>query len=419
MKRVVLNLIFLFCIFFHISTLAQWKQLAPGTYPFSYTWVEAIASDGVNLYTGTHSNGIFRSSDGGASWTAISSGLPVGSFVYRLAINGGKILAGTSNFWGMYQTTDNGASWTKIGFTGIEIFSFAQIGNNLFAATSVGAATSSDNGTTWTNVAIDTKEKVRALALNGSKFFAGIQGGEWIDYSHYTYGVYLSTDNGITWSWPTNTGFNKVITTLSAFGNNVFAGTASGIYLSTDDGGSWTAANNGLTNTNITSAVVSGNNLFVGTIGGGVFLTTDNGTTWNSVNTGLTNLYVYSLEIIGGNLYAGTMMSGLWQRSLSELVTSVDEKNYANTPSTFALLQNYPNPFNPSTTIQYDVPKTSFVKISVYDILGTEVKILVSEEKNSGRYEITFDANNLSSGIYYYTISTGEFNQSKKMILMK
>jgi len=318
----------------------------------------------------------------------------------------------------MYQTTDNGASWSKIGFTGIEIYSFAKIGDNLFAATSVGADISTDNGTTWTNVAIDTKEKVKSLAVNGSKFFAGIQGGEWIDYSHSTYGVYLSTDNGVTWTWPANTGFNKVITTLSAFGNNLFAGTGSGIYRSTDDGGSWTAANNGLTNTNITSAVVSGSNLFVGTNGGGIYLTTDNGASWGTVNTGLTNLYVYSVAIIGGDLYAGTMMSGLWKRSLSDMVTDVEE-NQINQPSNFALSQNFPNPFNPTTTIRYDVPKTGFVKISVYDILGKEIKTLVSEEKNPVSYDVSFKANGLASGIYYYTILTGDFTQSRKMILMK
>ncbi|PIP76731.1 MAG: hypothetical protein COW85_12630, partial [Ignavibacteria bacterium CG22_combo_CG10-13_8_21_14_all_37_15] len=81
--------------------------------------------------------------------------------------------------------------------------------------------------------------------------------------------------------------------------------------------------------------------------------------------------------------------------------------------------QNYPNPFNPSTTISYDIPKTSFVKISVNDILGKGIKTLVNEQNNSGHYEIIFDAKELAAGIYYYTISAGEFKQSRKMILLK
>ncbi|MCX6174060.1 MAG: T9SS type A sorting domain-containing protein [Ignavibacteriales bacterium] len=95
------------------------------------------------------------------------------------------------------------------------------------------------------------------------------------------------------------------------------------------------------------------------------------------------------------------------------------ENNQADISTKFDLSQNYPNPFNPTTTIKYDIPKTGFVTISVYDILGREIKILVNEEKNPGHYEIIFNARELSSGIYFYTIRTSDFSLSKKMILMK
>ena len=88
-------------------------------------------------------------------------------------------------------------------------------------------------------------------------------------------------------------------------------------------------------------------------------------------------------------------------------------------PAEFSLNQNYPNPFNPTTTIKYEIPKNSFVKIIVYDLLGREINILLNEEKNSGIYEINFDAKDLSSGIYFYSIKAKEFYQSKKMILLK
>jgi len=98
-------------------------------------------------------------------------------------------------------------------------------------------------------------------------------------------------------------------------------------------------------------------------------------------------------------------------------VVGIDGQN--NIPTAYALQQNYPNPFNPVSIIRYDIPKSSLVRISVYDILGEEIRSLVSEEKNPGTYEVTFDAKNLSSGIYFYTIRAGEFSQSRKMILMK
>jgi len=88
-------------------------------------------------------------------------------------------------------------------------------------------------------------------------------------------------------------------------------------------------------------------------------------------------------------------------------------------PNDYSLNQNFPNAFNPSTTIAYDVPETSSIRISVYDILGKEIKLLVNAEKNPGHYEIIFDAKELAGGIYYYTIKVGEFSQSRKMILLK
>lgn len=93
-------------------------------------------------------------------------------------------------------------------------------------------------------------------------------------------------------------------------------------------------------------------------------------------------------------------------------------------PKEFTLSQNYPNPFNPSTTIKFTVPldvkrETSNTKLVVYDILGREVKTLVNENRAPGSYEITFDASQLASGVYFYRLQSGSFNQTKKMILLR
>jgi len=89
------------------------------------------------------------------------------------------------------------------------------------------------------------------------------------------------------------------------------------------------------------------------------------------------------------------------------------------TPTEFSLGQNYPNPFNPSTTINYSIPEFSFVTLKVYDVLGSEVATLVNEDKSVGSYEVEFDANELTSGIYFYKIQSGSFVETKKMVLMK
>jgi flagellar hook assembly protein FlgD len=109
-------------------------------------------------------------------------------------------------------------------------------------------------------------------------------------------------------------------------------------------------------------------------------------------------------------------------RSVSK-VTSVGA-GQADVPTTYALQQNFPNPFNPSTTIEFQLPASGFVELKVYDIAGREVTTLVSDVKNAGTHRIQWNAVDdrgmkISSGVYFYRISAGQFNQIKKMILLK
>ncbi|NWF90019.1 MAG: T9SS type A sorting domain-containing protein [Ignavibacteriaceae bacterium] len=100
--------------------------------------------------------------------------------------------------------------------------------------------------------------------------------------------------------------------------------------------------------------------------------------------------------------------------------TSVDaSENGKKMPLEFDLSQNYPNPFNPSTVIEYKIPSKEFVTLTVFDVLGREVRQLVNEEKNIGIYSVEFNADNLSSGIYYYILSAGNFSDVKKLLLIK
>jgi hypothetical protein len=89
------------------------------------------------------------------------------------------------------------------------------------------------------------------------------------------------------------------------------------------------------------------------------------------------------------------------------------------TPLTYSLSQNYPNPFNPFTRIKFDLPKSSLVTLKVYDILGRETAVILSESMKAGSYEVPFDASGLTSGVYFYKISAGDFSSIKKMILLK
>jgi hypothetical protein len=87
--------------------------------------------------------------------------------------------------------------------------------------------------------------------------------------------------------------------------------------------------------------------------------------------------------------------------------------------NSYSLSQNYPNPFNPSTRISYNVGEPGFVQLKVFNVLGVEVATLVNEQKYSGKYTVDFDASRFSSGVYFYSLSVNNFNQTRKMILEK
>ncbi|MCH8326235.1 MAG: aryl-sulfate sulfotransferase [Bacteroidetes bacterium] len=101
----------------------------------------------------------------------------------------------------------------------------------------------------------------------------------------------------------------------------------------------------------------------------------------------------------------------------NSIVTGIETNKIL--PKYFSLSQNFPNPFNPTTTIEYSIHQNSFVNIVVYDVLGKVVQTLVNEEKTAGNYKITFNAKNLSSGIYFYTMKAGNFIEAKKLVLLK
>ena len=200
--------------------------------------------------------------------------------------------------------------------------------------------------------------------------------------------------------------------------------TSAGLILKTTDGG-----NNWISQPTVTTSVLTG--VFFtddnsGTIVGGapfdgddvILRTTDGGNTWINQSYTSTNHFseVCFVDAANGWVSGG---NGTILHTTNGGVTFVEEEQIDEMPTEFLLSQNYPNPFNPSTKIKYSVPNSSQVVIKVFDILGNEIETLVSEEKPAGTYEITWYAENLPSGVYFYQLKAGTFIESKKMILMK
>jgi hypothetical protein len=111
-------------------------------------------------------------------------------------------------------------------------------------------------------------------------------------------------------------------------------------------------------------------------------------------------------------LYSGLFNNG-------QTSTSIDEPPKAIIPEKYRLKQNYPNPFNPTTTIEYSLPKDSEVSILIYNLNGKLIERIVNEIKNAGNHKAIWQADNIPTGVYFYTIEAGNFKDVKKCILIK
>ncbi|MBS1515071.1 MAG: T9SS type A sorting domain-containing protein [Bacteroidetes bacterium] len=153
-----------------------------------------------------------------------------------------------------------------------------------------------------------------------------------------------------------------------------------------------------------------------GSSGGVICRTLNGGVNWTIQTTEIGNKY-YDISFVnqnlgwasGNSIISSTQNGGLV--SVSQISSEI--------PEHFSLKQNFPNPFNPVTSIKFDVKKSDFVSLKVYNMQGSEIKSLVNENMNAGTYEISFNAESLPSGVYFYTLQASDFKETKKMMLVK
>jgi ligand-binding sensor domain-containing protein len=272
---------------------AQWRQIGP--YVGGAT---CFATMGPRVFAGMVGGGIFVSTDNGTSWTAVNTGLP-DSNVTALAVSGTSVLAGTSS--GVFLSTDNGAHWTS-AISGLYVYSFGVCGAKLFAAAADSGERiflSTDSGISWTAANMPFPRFSSMVQLD-SILYAGVNDGT-------MGGLYLSPDNGDSWTLSSNGLAAPYVSALAVSGTAVFAGTGNGIYRSTNSGASWAVVDSGLASTNVRALAVSGSTLFAGT-DSGIFHSTDNGDTWHTANSGLVSKSVFALSASGTRIFAGTSL---------------------------------------------------------------------------------------------------------------
>ena len=253
--------------------------------------------------------------------------------------------------------------------------------------------------------------------------------------------IYAGTDDANVWV-TTNTGTNwtKIITglpnrwvtrlavqpdsaavcyvTLSGYKIDT---TGAHIFRTTNYGTSWTSVKGNLPDAPINVVVIDPldyKTLYLGT-DVGVMVTHNTGGTWSILGTGFPSAVpVHDLK-----LHNPTRKLVAFTHGRSALTTIVDPPvnivYNTSVPKAFRLAQNYPNPFNPVTKIKFDIPKSSDITLKVFDITGRVVSTLVNKTMQAGSYEVTFDASLLPSGAYFYKLSSGNFSDVKRLILVK
>ena len=201
-----------------------------------------------------------------------------------------------------------------------------------------------------------------------------------------------------------------------------FGGFNSGhVYKTTNGGVNWTNISGNLpdipTHCVLTDPLFP-QNVYVGNELG-VYFTTNNGANWTEYRNGMPYTLVFDLSFVNANrkIRATTHGNGIYERKLYQNPLSIG--NNGETPKEYKLEQNFPNPFNPHTRIDYTIPNSGLVTLKVYNLLGQEVSTLLNENKSAGNYTVVFNGNNLTSGIYFYQIKSGNYTETKKMLLVK
>ncbi len=349
------------------------------------------------------------------------------------------------------RTIDGGENWTNQFSTTDRLWSvdFTDLNNGTVVGENGTILRTIDGGANWILQQSGTDEFLHCVSFinNDTGWVAGSN-------------IILKTiDGGITWtpqtSWLAQTQLNVgYIIDIhftdalngTAVGSTGFAVINWGLILHTTDGGvNWTVQEDTDIQNYYGVSFVDANTGYVvggGNMGGSsnnrsdnsssqlgynspILKTTDGCETWTTQITISPNLLSICFTDENNGTAVGTR--GTILRTTNGGVSFINENEVEELPTQFLLSQNYPNPFNPSTKIMYSVPQSSNVIIKVFDVLGNEIETLINEEKPVGTYEITWFAESLPSGVYFYQLKAGSpstgsgqvFVETKKMLLLK
>jgi photosystem II stability/assembly factor-like uncharacterized protein len=388
---------------------SQWFQQVSGT-TFNLHSINSHHGNENFAWTCGDNGVILHTTNGGTNWVQQVSGTSndlyaicfmESSAAPVLAVGEGGIILRTTNFGTNWITI---ASTTTKTLRDISDFGFVAVGD------SGTIIKSSDFGITWIPLPSPTTAQLNAVCAIFSNYIVGNNG------------TIIKGSSGINWQLITS-GTNEDLLGVPLFGSSdLTVGTNGLVWRSSNSGNNWFAQNS---NTSVTlrSVEYSVNNT------SRIYICGDNGTILKSTNSGsnfgfqnsqttqnLNSIFFY----LGDNTGYSCGNNGVILKTTNgggAILTSVSNNN--NSISNYSLGQNYPNPFNPVTNIKFSIPSADITSIAIYDITGKQTEVLLERYLSAGEYEVNFDGSNYASGIYYYTMRSGKFLKTAKMIMVK
>lgn len=411
------------CILFFVNTIifsqSGWFQQSINTtqslnniYFINYSTGWIVGDSGI----------ICSTTNGGTNWlkNTFLSNIEILRSVYFKNQNTGIIggCTGGNNAGYVIRTTDAGNTWNQTSFTGVPYDFFSFGGDTVWSSRHNGTVMKSTNmGISWTTTFIRSSLELYTIYFvnNNTGWTGGAVFGE------YTY-LYKTTNSGNSWFLQFIHLTDHIYSLYFINSLTGYASTLRGsIYQTTNGGNDWITKLAGTNQILFEVRFPDANTGFTAGFDKRVLKTTDQGNNWSllSLPPNISpSIYFTSINfrdintgwIIGSN---GTIL-----KTTNGGIVGL-ENTGSTVPNNFKLSQNYPNPFNPTTTIEFELPHSSNVKLFIYDIIGKEVENLIDQQLSAGSYKYIFDGSKLSSGVYYYKLSAKDFTETKKFVLTK
>jgi len=374
------------------------------------------------IFAAADTGKVLRSSNGGITWNIIQCGtiLPLRgvSFVNK---DTGYTVAGSQ----LLRTSNSGLNWMTVSsfygncyfvkffskYSGVVITSY-----NINFQYYIDCYRTSNGGNNWNSSTVTTGY----LSLFNNVFFLDSLYG----YIAVAYLMSVTTNGGNTWSTH-NIGSNNDESYIYNFvspdtGFLVLKSTNINVQMTTNRGSTFNPIYQTTAYNLYAGYFLNQNTGYIAGVSGPILCTTNKGVNWitqypASIPNGLSRM-LFINERLGFTFGAhGTIMRTSNGGGLFIGIT----QNSSGIPSNYSLYQNSPNPFNPHTKIKFDLSYKSIARISLFNIQGKEITILVNNEMDAGSYSVDWDATNYPSGVYFYKLTAGKFSETKKMILIK